>query len=112
MYAQVTVWRLNEAGDSPSNAASREVAEALRAEPGFRSYTLARTGTHEVTSVLLFEEEEQLDAALAKIRSVVHEHVAPLTAGDPERRRGEVVYHVSVARETAVERRGPTAQAA
>ena len=112
MYAQISVWQLSEAGESPSNAAAREVAEALRAEPGFRSYTLVRTGAHEVTSVLLFEEVEQLDAALAKIRDVVQQHVAPLTAGEPERRRGDVVYHVSVARETVVERRGSGAHAA
>src|SRR5438309_12088525 len=94
MYAQISVWQLNEAGESPSNAAAREVAEALRAEPGFRSYTLAHTGSHEVTSVLLFEEEAQLRAALERIRHVVQLHVAPLTAGEPERRRGDVVYHL------------------
>ena len=48
MHAHVNIWRLNEAGASADDAIARAVAGRLAAQPGFRSYTLVRTGEREV----------------------------------------------------------------
>jgi heme-degrading monooxygenase HmoA len=95
MYAHVNIWHLNEAGDSPSDAAAQELAARLSAQPGFRSYTLIRTGEREVVAVTIFDSAGQLTAALEQAAGLVRERIDPLAAGPPERRRGEVVYMVT-----------------
>jgi heme-degrading monooxygenase HmoA len=92
MYAHVNVWHLNAAGDSPSSAAAQELAGRLSTQPGFRSYTLIRTGEHEVVAVTVFDSAEQLASALEQVADVVRRRIDPLAAGPPERRRGHVVY--------------------
>ena len=99
MYAHVNIWRLNEAGESSSTGAARMVAERLRDQPGFRSYALIRTGPREVVAVTVFETQAQLAAALPAVADVVDARVAPLAAGEPERREGEVAYYLAGERE-------------
>jgi heme-degrading monooxygenase HmoA len=95
MHAHVNVWRLNEAGGSGDDAVARQVAERLAAQPGFRSYTLIRTGEREVVAVTVFDSADELEAAARAAAELVEERVHPLAAGAPERRRGEVVFHLA-----------------
>jgi heme-degrading monooxygenase HmoA len=95
MHAQVNIWRLNEAGASADDAVAREVGERLAARPGFRSYTLVRTGDREVVAVTVFDSADQLEAAARAVADLIEQRVHPLAAGAPERRRGEVVFHLA-----------------
>ena len=95
MYAHVNIWRLNDAGASSDDTVAREVAGRLRAQPGFRAYTLVRTGEQEVVAVTVFDSEDRLEAALRTVADVVRDRIGPLTAGPPERRRGDVLYHTA-----------------
>ena len=98
MHAHVNIWRLNETGAPRDDAVAREVAERLAAQPGFRSYTLIRTGEREVVAVTLFDSADELEAAARAVAALVEERVHPLAAGAAERRRGEVVFHRAAAR--------------
>jgi hypothetical protein len=93
MYAHVNIRRLSTAGLSADDTAARELAARLGEQPGFRSYTLIRTGEREVVAVTMFESEGQLEAALGAVADLVRSRVAPLVEGEPERRRGEVLHH-------------------
>jgi hypothetical protein len=93
MYAHVNIWQLTPAGASSDSTAAREIAARLRMQPGFHSYTLIRTGPQEVVAVTVFDSQEQLVSAMHKVTSVVREQIDPLAHGEPERRRGEVLYH-------------------
>jgi hypothetical protein len=44
MYAHVNVWMMNDVGAVRDDSAAREIAAALRDQPGFRAYTLVRSG--------------------------------------------------------------------
>jgi heme-degrading monooxygenase HmoA len=93
MHAHVNIWRLNDAGASTDDSVAREVAAALSRQPGFRSYTLVRTGEREVVAMTLFDSEGHLEAAVKAVADLVRVGVEPLAAGPPERRRGAVVHH-------------------
>jgi heme-degrading monooxygenase HmoA len=95
MYAHVNVWRLNAAGDSSSTAAAQEIADHLNQQPGFRSYTLIRTGEREVVAVTVFDTAEQFDAATRAVAGLVARRVDPLVTGPPERRAGKVIYAIA-----------------
>lgn len=94
MYAHVNLWHLTPAGASSDATAAREVAARLRMQPGFRTYTLIRTSPQEVVAVTVFDSQEQMVSAMHTVAPVVREQVDPLAQGEPERRGGEVLYHV------------------
>ena len=93
MYAHVNIWRLNETGATSNTEAAQAIAERYRTQPGFRSYTLIRTGPQETVVVTLFDSREQLEAAVHALADVVRQRVDPLAVGAPERRQGEVLFH-------------------
>jgi heme-degrading monooxygenase HmoA len=95
MYAHVNIWRLNDAGASTDDTAAREVAADLSRQPGFRSYTLVRTGEREVVALTVFDSEDHLEAAVKTLADLVQARVEPLAAGPPERRRGDVIHHTT-----------------
>jgi hypothetical protein len=95
MYAHVNIWPLIAAGASSDNAAASDLAAWLREQRGFRSYTAIRTGEREVVVVTVFDSQDQLEAALESVAGLVRRRVTPLTAGAPERRHGEVLYHAT-----------------
>ena len=99
MYAHVNVWRLTDRGAAWKDDAVRTVAAALRLQPGFRSYTLVRSGEWEVVAITVFDSRAELDAALAAIAPLVREAVTPLAEGVLERRAGTVLFHVATPRE-------------
>jgi heme-degrading monooxygenase HmoA len=93
MYAHINIWHLNERGGSSDDTAAREIGAELSKQPGFRSYTLVRTGEREVVAVTLFDSADHLDAATRTLVDFVRARVGPLADGEPERRRGDVLYH-------------------
>ena len=95
MFAHINIWPLNAEGGLPDNTAAREIAARLAQQPGFRMYSLVRTGEREVVAITTFDTEAQLEEAVRSVASLVHERVGPLSDGTPERRRGEVLYHTA-----------------
>ena len=96
MYAHVNIWRLSQAGQTDDDQAAGEIATLLGGQPGFRSYTLVRTGEREVVVVTVFDSEAQLERAVEEIGQQVHQRIGSLVEGSPERRDGEVVYQLTV----------------
>lgn len=96
MYAHVNIWHLTPEGASSDATAARDIAARLRTQPGFRTYTLIRTGPQEVVAVTVFDSREQMDSAVHEVAAIVRAEVDPLAQSEPERRRGDVLYHVQV----------------
>jgi len=92
MYAHVNIWQLNEPGSSTDDSAAREIGTQLSQQPGFASYTVIRTAEREVVVVTIFETRDDLESATHAVADFVHERLAPLQSGEPERRRGDVLY--------------------
>jgi len=97
MYAHVNVWRLTDEGAQWRHDAASIVGAALQSQPGFRSYTLVRTGEWEVVVITVFASQTELEAAIAVVTPLVRETVAPLTEGVIERRQGAVLVHIGSA---------------
>ena len=96
MYAHVNVWRLTDEGAAWKDDVARAIGAALQVQPGFRSYTIVRTGEWEVVVITVFASQPELDAALAMVAPLVRERVAPLgtdrpLGGDVERVAAELV---------------------
>ena len=94
-YAHINVWRLSEAGTSWESTTAREIGEHLRQQPGFLFYGLIRTAEWEAIAVTIFASAHALENALMRIAPLVRDRLAPLTAGEPERRKGVVIYAVT-----------------
>ena len=93
MYAHVNIWRLNERGSSTDDTAAREIGTQLSQQAGFQSYTVVRTGEHEVVVMTVFETRDELESAMHAIAEFAHQRLASLQAGEPERRSGDVLFH-------------------
>jgi HSP20 family protein len=96
-YAHVNVWHLGAGDDGSDTGAADAIGERLRERPGFRSYTVVRTGRHEIVAVTVFDSEAQLHAALEAVESLVQSRVRPIAAARPERRQGPVLHHEAAA---------------
>jgi hypothetical protein len=95
MYAHVNVWMMNDVGAVWDDSAARDIAAALREQPGFRAYTLVRSGEWQVIAVTVFETQEALDAAMAAIAPLVRARVRPLASEEPARYHGAVLHHLA-----------------
>ena len=94
MYAHIDIWRSSEGGTAWDDAAGPEIADVLRDQPGFRSYTLVRSPEGEVVSVMVFESKSVLERATAVVERLVRERVRPSASDPPERRAGFVLDHL------------------
>lgn len=94
MHAHVNIWKLNDAGNSGSDRISREMAEALRQQPGFHSYSVVRTDDQEVVVITMFESAAQLHAALESVGGQLRENIEHVSSGRPETRNGDVLFHL------------------
>lgn len=92
MYAHINIWRLNDKGVTTDDTAAREIGTELSKQTGFQSYTVFRTGPAEVVVITIFDTEDHLTAATRGLADFVRSRVDPLAAGEPERRRGDVLY--------------------
>lgn len=95
MYAHVNIWTLSASGATSDNTVAAKIAEQLERAPGFRSYTLVRTGDREVVVVTVFDSRHQLEAAMGLVSEIVSQEVQPLVEGGPSVRQGEVLYHAA-----------------
>jgi len=93
MYADVNIWHLNEPGSSTDDTAAREIGTQLSQLPGFNSYTVVRTAEREVVVMTVFETSDELEAAMHAVAEFARLRLALLQEGEPERRRGDVLYH-------------------
>lgn len=96
-YAHVNVWRLGESDDPADTSTANAIARRLREQPGFRAYTVVRTGQHEIVAVTVFDSESQLRAALDTVADLVRGRVRPVAAARPEHRAGPVLHHDAAA---------------
>ena len=95
MFAHVNIWHLSERGSSTDDTAGREIGTRLSQQEGFQSYTLVRTAEREVVAITVFDTRDHLELAVHSLAGFVRERLAPLAAGEPERRSGDVLYHTS-----------------
>ena len=95
MYAHVNIWTLSPSGATSDNTVAAKIAEQLDRAPGFRSYTLVRTGDREVVAVTIFDSPHQLEAALGLLSEIVNRDVTPLVEGHPSVRQGEVLHYAA-----------------
>jgi heme-degrading monooxygenase HmoA len=95
MFAHINIWSLNDEGSSTDDTAAREIGTQLSKQLGFASYSVIRTGPRELVAVTIFDSEDHLQLATQSLASFVHERVGRYTAGEAERRRGDVLYHTS-----------------
>jgi hypothetical protein len=95
MYAHVNVWTLSASGATSDNTVAAKIAQQLECAPGFRSYTLVRTGEREVVAVTVFDSQHQLEAAMGLVGEIVSRDVTPLVEGSPSVRQGEVLFHAA-----------------
>jgi heme-degrading monooxygenase HmoA len=96
MHAHINIWRMSDAGDSGSDRIASQIAETLRQQPGFHSYSFVRTGDGEFIAVTMFETNAQLHAALEQIDEQVLRNLHQIAAGAPEQHAGDVLVHVMV----------------
>jgi len=96
MHAHINIWRLSDAGDSSADTVSRDMAQQLREQPGFHSYTLVRTDDQEVVAVTLFETPTQLHAAMEALDNKTRSNMQHTVSGPPNHRAGEVILHEMV----------------
>ena len=95
MHAHVNIWQLTPRGGTSESTVAAKVAERLRLAPGFRSYTLVRTGDREVVAVTVFDSQHQLEAGMGLVSEIVSREITPLAEGSPTVRSGEVLQHVT-----------------
>ena len=98
VYAHVNVWTLTDRGAAWKDDAAKTIAARLREQPGFRSYTVVKTGEWELVVITIFDEPEQLERAVEALAPVVRAEIAPLVEPTPERRGGAVLFHTETPR--------------
>lgn len=83
-----------EATDEKLHAARSKFAELLQQQPGFKSYTVVKTGESSAVVIASWETTEAAEQLMgsASFRSQFDEIWAPLSASSEQRYRGEVVY--------------------
>lgn len=69
-----------------------ELVPAIRDMDGFQSYMLINCGEGLLTSVSLFDTEQQADAANEAVAELVEEHLSKLAPNEPTISVGEVVF--------------------
>ncbi|HXH84918.1 MAG TPA: Hsp20 family protein, partial [Candidatus Tectomicrobia bacterium] len=72
-YAHVNVWSLGDADVPTDRDAAVAIGQRLRRQPGFRSYTVVRTGEHEVVAITVFDSESQFEAAREAVAPLVRD---------------------------------------
>jgi hypothetical protein len=64
---------------------------ALRALPGYQSYSVVDLGDDTVASISVFDTREQADSATQQVRGLVQQHLADLMPHPPEVTIGEIL---------------------
>lgn len=69
-----------------------ELLPAIRDMEGYQSYMLVNCGEGLLTSISLFDTEEQADAANEKVAELVGEHLTEFAPNEPTISVGEIVF--------------------
>ena len=78
MYASIRRYRMGAGSmDDAMHLADTELADRLAEEPGFVDYQVLATGEDTITSMTIFEDEEQCLASNDMAAQFVREHMGP-----------------------------------
>src|SRR5919107_2628863 len=78
MYASIRRYRMGAGSmDDAMHLADTELADRLAEEPGFVDYQVVATGDDTITSITIFEDEEQCLASNDMAAAFVDEHLRP-----------------------------------
>ncbi len=78
MYASIRRYRMGAGSmDDAMHLADTELADRLAEEPGFVDYQVLATGDDTITSMTIFEDEEQCLASNDMAAQFVREHMGP-----------------------------------
>jgi hypothetical protein len=78
MYASIRRYRMGAGSmDDAMHLADTELADRLAEEPGFVDYQIVATGDDTITSMTIFEDEEQCLASNDMAAEFVREHLGP-----------------------------------
>jgi hypothetical protein len=78
MYASIRRYRMGAGSmDDAMHLADTELADRLAEEPGFVDYQAVATGDGTITSMTIFEDEEQCLASNDIAAEFVREHLGP-----------------------------------
>ena len=78
MYASIRRYRMGAGSmDDAMHLADTELADRLAEEPGFVDYQVVATGDDMITSMTIFEDEEQCLASNDMAAQFVREHMGP-----------------------------------
>lgn len=84
MYANVVRTRFKSEGDlSTAVEQLAKLAEGFDDAPGFERLVMVRTGPTETVHTVVFDDQENLEAARAKMQPVFEKTVGPHVAGPP-----------------------------
>ena len=78
MYASIRRYRMGAGSmDDAMHLADTQLADRLAEEPGFVDYQVVATGDDTITSMTIFEDEEQCLASNDMAAEFVREHLGP-----------------------------------
>ena len=78
MYASIRRYRMGAGSmDDAMHLADTELADRLAEEPGFVDYQVVATGDDTITSMTIFEDEDQCLASNDMAAQFVREHMGP-----------------------------------
>jgi hypothetical protein len=102
MYASIRRYRMGAGSmDDAMHLADTELADRLVEAPGFVDYQVVAVGDDMITSVTIFEQEDQCLASNDMAAEFVREHLGPFELESLETLGGEVM--VSRAAEKVLE---------
>lgn len=102
MYASIRRYRMGAGSmDDAMHLADTELADRLAEEPGFVDYQVVATGDDTITSMTIFEDEDQCLASNDMAAQFVREHMGPFQVERLDVFGGEVM--VSRAAEKVLE---------
>ena len=102
MYASIRRYRMGAGSmDDAMHLADTELADRLAEEPGFVDYQVLATGDDTITSMTIFEDEEQCLASNDMAAEFLREHMGPFQVERLDVFGGEVM--VSRAAERVLE---------
>ena len=78
MYASIRRYRMGAGSmDDAMHLADTQLADRLAEEPGFVDYQVVATGDDTITSMTIFEDDEQCLASNDMAAEFVREHLGP-----------------------------------
>ena len=91
MYGSVVAWQFKPGSHEQVLRSMRDIfLPALSKQPGFRRVSLIQTGENAMTSVIVYDSQEEADPAFTRMADLVREHLGSMVEG-MQRSAGQVV---------------------